>query len=75
MGNDIELTYTVTVRTIGDAAKVRDIVGSRLAKICGLTFNEVVVQDGKYRYEWTPHDHGGIGKTVLVDTVNNARVV
>jgi hypothetical protein len=45
MDEDVELTYTVTIRTYGDAEKLRQDMGKRLAKICELSFMDVSVEE------------------------------
>lgn len=68
MDQDVELTYTVTVRTLGNPEQSRERVGHRLAKLCGLNFTNFRVEDEGYRYDWSPEDHGGIGQIRRVDS-------
>ena len=43
MDEEVELTYIVTIRTYGDAEKLKLDMGDRLAKICELSFMDVSV--------------------------------
>lgn len=48
---NLDLTYTIRIKTLGKKSKHIDDIGMTLAQICGLNFTDSEVKRGKKSYK------------------------
>jgi hypothetical protein len=56
---ELELTYTIKVRTFGKPSKMVQDVGKRLARSSALALGKTTVIHEDQTFTWSPQDHSG----------------